>query len=174
MYNPKQHGFTIVELLIVIVIIAVLAAITIVAFNGIQQRAENTKTIQAVNTYAKALQSYKAINSSYPGVGVFTCITGAASVCGNVTDTASTCFSLGRYSGGSSLDAALAGIINSLPQPSAVYGQCSGKNYGGIFYDNNRLIWFLKGSQTCETPGGMSGVDTLVSGDVTRCFANLP
>lgn len=37
--TPASLGFTIVELLIVIVVIAVLAAITIVAFNGIQERA---------------------------------------------------------------------------------------------------------------------------------------
>lgn len=36
----KQKGFTIVELLIVIVVIAILAAITIVAYNGIQNRAK--------------------------------------------------------------------------------------------------------------------------------------
>jgi prepilin-type N-terminal cleavage/methylation domain-containing protein len=35
----NQTGFTIVELLIVVVVIAILAAITIVAYNGIQQRA---------------------------------------------------------------------------------------------------------------------------------------
>jgi prepilin-type N-terminal cleavage/methylation domain-containing protein len=35
----KQSGFTIVELLIVVVVIAILAAITIVAYNGIQNRA---------------------------------------------------------------------------------------------------------------------------------------
>ncbi|MCA9336117.1 prepilin-type N-terminal cleavage/methylation domain-containing protein, partial [Candidatus Saccharibacteria bacterium] len=38
----KKTGFTIVELLIVIVVIAILAAITIVAYNGIQQRSRDS------------------------------------------------------------------------------------------------------------------------------------
>lgn len=37
--HRQQTGFTIVELLIVIVVIGILAAITIVAYNGIQERA---------------------------------------------------------------------------------------------------------------------------------------
>lgn len=60
MGTQKQKGFTIVELLIVVVVIAILAAITIVAYNGIQNRAkesavssdlaQNSKTIMnAVN-----------------------------------------------------------------------------------------------------------------------------
>ena len=43
--TQKRTGFTIVELLIVIVVIGILAAITIVAFNGIQTRAKNTQTV---------------------------------------------------------------------------------------------------------------------------------
>lgn len=39
----NKNGFTIVELLIVIVVIGILAAITIVAYNGIQNRAQDTK-----------------------------------------------------------------------------------------------------------------------------------
>ena len=39
----KSPGFTVVELLIVIIVIAILAAITVVAYNGIQTRAKNSK-----------------------------------------------------------------------------------------------------------------------------------
>ena len=61
-----SRGFTLVELLIVIVVIAILAAISIVAYNGIQQRARNTQTMQAVNSYVKAFKLYQADNGSLP------------------------------------------------------------------------------------------------------------
>ncbi len=38
----KSRGFTIVELLIVVVVIAILAAITIVSYNGISRQAKNS------------------------------------------------------------------------------------------------------------------------------------
>lgn len=53
--KKSMSGFTIVELLIVIVVIAILAAITIVAYNGIQTRASNTKRDADVTTYYKAI-----------------------------------------------------------------------------------------------------------------------
>jgi prepilin-type N-terminal cleavage/methylation domain-containing protein len=63
-----QYGFTIVELLIVIVVIGILAAITIIAFNGMNAKARNIRTISVVQSYNKALSSYRAVNSSYPPV----------------------------------------------------------------------------------------------------------
>ncbi len=63
----RQQGFTIVELLIVIVVIAVLAAITIVAFNGVQNRATASLIQSEVSQNVKALQSYYITNSDvYP------------------------------------------------------------------------------------------------------------
>lgn len=60
-----QHGFTIVELLIVIVVIAILAAISIVAYNGIQQRARDSRRAQDMSTIKKALLLY---DSAHGGV----------------------------------------------------------------------------------------------------------
>lgn len=65
MFNKKSNdsGFTIVELLIVIVVIAILAAITIVAYNGIQSRARDTKRASDLANIEKALKAYDTLNS---------------------------------------------------------------------------------------------------------------
>lgn len=60
----KRHGFTIVELLIVIVIIAILAAITVVAYSGIQARAKFNQQASNMERLARAMQLYKAEGGS--------------------------------------------------------------------------------------------------------------
>ena len=62
MRASTKHGFTVVELLIAIVVIAILAAITIVAFNGIQQRTRNTAKLATVQQAVKLIRLYKAEN----------------------------------------------------------------------------------------------------------------
>lgn len=64
--GQRTTGFTIVELLIVIVVIAILAAITVVAYNGIQARANNTRTVNAVQAYVKVIAQYKIDNGTHP------------------------------------------------------------------------------------------------------------
>ena len=61
-----QKGFTIVELLIVIVVIGILAAITIVAFNGVQNRGRTSSAESAANTIIKKAEAANAITSTYP------------------------------------------------------------------------------------------------------------
>jgi prepilin-type N-terminal cleavage/methylation domain-containing protein len=61
-----RAGFTIVELLIVIVVIAVLAAIVIVAYNGVQNRANDSRRLQDLKSITKALELYKTSTGSYP------------------------------------------------------------------------------------------------------------
>jgi general secretion pathway protein G len=66
MKKQKQTGFTIVELLIVIVVIGILATITIVAYNGIQQRGRDARRLSDIKSVEQALQLYYADNGSYP------------------------------------------------------------------------------------------------------------
>jgi type IV pilus assembly protein PilA len=62
----KQSGFTIVELLIVIVVIGILAAITIVAYNGIQNRSKTTSAKAVANSIVKKIEAWNASEGSYP------------------------------------------------------------------------------------------------------------
>lgn len=61
-----QQGFTIVELLVVIVVIGILAAITVVAYNGISQRAAYAEMQSDFNTLQKGIAMYKAEHDEYP------------------------------------------------------------------------------------------------------------
>jgi len=67
--TEDNKGFTIVELLIVVVVIAILAAITIVAYNGVRSRAvESTLKIDAENA-SKLLANDLTTTGSYPAAG---------------------------------------------------------------------------------------------------------
>lgn len=67
MYSRQKYtGFTIVELLIVIVVIAILAAISIVAYNGIQSRAQSSAAQSSVQQASKKIEALKLLDGSYP------------------------------------------------------------------------------------------------------------
>lgn len=70
-----KPGFTIVELLIVIVVIAILAAITIVGYNGITRRANNTAIISAAKSSLNVINAYIGVNGTYPSPSGGACIT---------------------------------------------------------------------------------------------------
>ena len=64
--NTPSTGFTIVELLIVIVVIAILATISVVAYTGIQGRANNAIVEADAANVAKKMELAKVDLGRYP------------------------------------------------------------------------------------------------------------
>jgi prepilin-type N-terminal cleavage/methylation domain-containing protein len=62
----RNRGFTIVELLIVIVVIAILAAITIVAYNGVQTKAKASSVQATIAILSKKIFAYQAVTGRLP------------------------------------------------------------------------------------------------------------
>lgn len=64
--GKHKQGFTIVELLIVVVVIAILAAITIISYNGIAKRATDTSMQSQLSAAARRLEVEKVTEGAYP------------------------------------------------------------------------------------------------------------
>lgn len=62
--NP--HGFTLVELLVVISIIAILSIIGIVVFTGVQKNARDGRRRSDVDAISKALETHYVSGTGYP------------------------------------------------------------------------------------------------------------
>lgn len=104
-----RSAFTIVELLIVVVVIAILAAITIVAYNGIQSRAKLAAVQSTASQVSKRLSQYAIQNNdTYPALlsdaGIqnttgttyaYQQLSGGLSYCYTVTTQSLTYFALG-------------------------------------------------------------------------------
>ena len=66
--KKTSRGFTIVELLIVIVIIGILAALVITTYSGIQKKARDTERKTDVNALHGQVEAYQAQNGKYPSL----------------------------------------------------------------------------------------------------------
>lgn len=134
-FKQRQTGFTIVELLIVIVVIGILAAITIVAYSGIQSRAQATAASSVVSQITRKLALYVVDNSEYPA---------DLSVVG-ITNTSSTSY---QYSVNNSTTpqtycvTATNGAVSfkaSSVTPTPSSGGCAGHGVGGAAAITNMI-----------------------------------
>ncbi len=166
----KQTGFTIVELLIVIVVIGILAAITIVAFNGVQQRATNTKYVSVVGQYAKTLSIYAAEKAIYPGVI-------AGSVANNLAclDGTITCWSGADATKSTTVKTELALYSTSLPAtPNMAFTYATLTPEAGGSFTGYYIIYVMQGSGICPAIGGLTYINSNAVSGGKNCRMGLP
>lgn len=177
--NRKQvRGFTIVELLIVIVVIAILAATTVVAFNGVQTRANNTKTLAAVGQYVKALQLFATNNGRYPINTTYPCLGDLNAVCG-ATQYPS-CFGYSSVTGQQAFIDDIRTVLGSMPELSTQQMDCNGAGgvaRGGFYYSVNGISvtvqYFLRGDVACQPPAGLGIYQRNQAVDATDCRGTM-
>lgn len=178
--KTKIHGFTIVELLIVIVIIAILATITIVVYNGIQEKAYAAKAASTADSFVKLATIYKINNEgNYPipywgGEGI-ACLGTYEDFPANNDFDEGQCMSFGGE-GGFYIDEDFndqlseSGVLPSGQLPTIDMGdfKIRGTIYQSFGETGGIITYFLKGNQAC--PKGMEQHDTSNYGeDVTLC-----
>lgn len=163
----SSTGFTIVELLIVIVVIGILATLVTSMVLDAQRKARNAKTIVTVKQYASVLELYKANTDEYPKVpdeengGVHMVCLGKGypdNKCGVITGT--DIYESDDFM--ADLQDVASGILTS-QTVNSVYGDVGAENFIGAAYGIDmtgspaphtgygRVIeWFLEGkNQNC-------------------------
>lgn len=153
--KTRTQGFTIVELLIVIVVIAILAAISIVAYNGIQSRANQVANQAAIRNYVQAFRLMKAHLGSLP--------TGnnANSSCLGPDPQPNPCAIAGQTASAASTanTKSLLEDYDIKSQPGIVGGGYTHLVYSSSFYGEPALLWQVKVDQECTASPGRFRID---------------
>lgn len=177
--SRQFSGFTIVELLIIIVVIGILAAITVVAFGAIQQQANNTQTISATKDFVKAYAAYAAENGDYPNATGCLGEGYPANRCLSQNGTAA-CWSTGAATSIAVNTALRPYMGGRLPQMSMQQASCGGTTYIGAYASYNSttravtILMVLRGDQTCPVMSSHSNNPSKsFLDDATRCAYTL-
>jgi prepilin-type N-terminal cleavage/methylation domain-containing protein len=193
--HRANHAFTLVELLIVIVVIAILASISVVAYNGIRQRAESSVIVTQVKHYATILEMYIQDHGRAPKAN-WRCLGDATTLPATGGYEEGFCFSpAGNHNGSNTgtsapADPVLMAELESYyggKLPNARFPEArgvSGRMYRGVVYDGSTnnfanypavIVYYIKG-QTCpigdKVDWWTSTMPTESSGCVYRLSVN--
>ncbi|MGH7218226.1 MAG: type II secretion system protein [Candidatus Microsaccharimonas sp.] len=163
MLTHLKKGFTIVELLIVVVVIAILASITIVSYGGITEQAKMSSLSSTVNQYMKLLEMYHVENGTFPP-GDWACLGQSVSDYPAKDGYAAGACVKGTHNGGfvypgfsSTVSTALAPYASNLPSP--LYDEAPnefGNTMRGLLYDQHSahastatITYYLSGNKSC-------------------------
>lgn len=188
----KQKGFTIVELLIVVVVIAILAAITIVSYNGITNRAKQSAVASMTSQVQKKLSAYAVTNNDqYPAslaeAGIdSTTASNVQHSYNNSVSPAGFCITASQ-SGLSSYVASAYQYTTTAPQtanqPTPISGTCPGHAQAGAVAPTNVITnpavrtnatgWSAVSSTGGAQSGGrMTSISGLSSLGITSAYRN--
>jgi len=150
--RAREYGFTIVELLIVIVVIGILAAIALIAFSGISQRADVAAIQADLGNAGRQMKIFNVNNGVYPTANDCSASPVAGSIC--LTPSGSTTF---QFS------------VNNTPDPRTF---CITATRGTVsYYVNQETGAPLRGACPGHTDGGVA-VHTFNNLTLTQKTAN--
>lgn len=137
-----QRGFTVVELLIVIVVIGILATLTIIAYAGVQGQARSAKAKDSTTQAAAKIKEYAIRNSTLP----------ASLSAAGVENTTTVAYTYTNFGNTYCVAAATGGTTyQSLGGDSPMYGDCL--NLSVTVYDSPLDFNFTYTTKTPNSEG---------------------
>lgn len=167
--TPSRSGFTIVELLIVIVVVAILAAITVVAYNGIQSRANDAAVQSDLENIVKKIRVFHATNSRFPQ--------GYTDLVDTDLRVTRAAYSRGMYNGSSWYNIVYCWANSTNPDQFAIVAQAKSGNvyqYSAGRVSQAAYTFATSSSANCNSAGvdiSTSGRDWFYENDAWNAYA---